>query len=499
MNSSDSFFFATFIPILILLADLCIRIGLSLRVVMQKRSYSITMAWLLIIVFLPFIGYLLYMLFGENRLPEWRLKRMRQSRDLYLAAPETLLPYAKDDWHGGNLLYSSLHRLAQKTFGMPALRDNTLQLHNKPADFFEALILDIDQAQTSCYLQFYIWSKGGEADAVGDALIRAASRGVDCRVLLDDIGSRPFLRSRAASIMRQAGVRIERSLPASLIWVFFTRLDIRNHRKLVLIDNAIAYSGSQNMADPAYFKTSAGVGEWIDIMVRLNGPVVGELKAMFAHDWFQETGDLIPFGEFKTPEESDASRISGQKSMVQHAPVQLAPSGPGLVPDAIHSLLLTTIYSARTELTMTTPYFIPDDGVVEALRAAALRGVDVRVIVPARGDSRLAHHASRARFEELARAGVRICLFAGGLLHAKTICVDRQVALIGSVNLDMRSFWLNFEATLLVYCADFATLLAAEQEHYMEQATELDLETFKQRSWWLRFKENISLLVSPLL
>ena len=498
MNTSDSFFFATLIPALILVADLFIRIGLSLRVVMQKRSYSITMAWLLIIVFVPFIGYFLYMLFGENRLPEWRLKRMRHSRDLYLRPPDILLPFIEDEWHGGNNLYTSLHRLAQKSFGMPALRDNSLQLYTEPAAFFAALIHDIDQAQSFCYLQFYIWSHGGEADAVADALIRAANRGVDCRVLLDDIGSRPFLRSRAARIMHQAGVRVEKSLPAALIWAFFTRLDIRNHRKLVVIDNLIAYSGSQNMADPAYFKADAGVGEWIDLMARLGGPVVGELKAVFAHDWFQETGELINLEEMPALD-STASCLLTSEPMIRHAPVQLAPSGPGLIPDAIHSLLLTTIYSARSQLIMTTPYFIPDDGVVEALEAAALRGVDVRVIVPARCDSRLAHHASRARFEELATAGVRICLFSGGLLHAKTICVDQQVALIGSVNLDLRSFWLNFEATLIVYCAGFARLLAAEQERYMQHAPELDLESFRQRSWWSQFKENICLLVSPLL
>ncbi len=498
MNAADSFFFATLIPALTLLADLLIRIGLSLRVVMQKRSYSITMAWLLIIVFVPFIGYFLYMLFGENRLPEWRLKRMRQSRDLYLTAPENLLPFIEDEWHGGNILYSSLHRLAQQRFGMPALRGNSLQLYTEPAAFFSALIHDIDEAQSFCYLQFYIWSQGGKADAVADALIRAANRGVDCRVLLDDIGSRPFLRSRAARIMRAAGVRVEKSLPAALIWVFFTRLDIRNHRKLVVIDDLIAYSGSQNMADPAFFKADAGVGEWIDLMARLGGPVAGELKAVFAHDWFQETGEFIALEDMPAPDNA-APCLPAGKPVVRHAPVQLAPSGPGLTPDAIHSLLLTTIYSARSQLIMTTPYFIPDDGVAEALEAAALRGVDVRVIMPARCDSRLAHHASRARFEELAEAGVQIRLFSGGLLHAKTICVDQQVALIGSVNLDMRSFWLNFEATLIVYCAGFARLLAAEQERYLEHAPELDLQSFKERGWWPQFKENLCLLVSPLL
>lgn len=501
MNTTGSFFFATLLPGLILLADLLIRVGLSLRVIMQKRSYSTTMAWLLIILFVPFIGYLLYLFFGENRLPEKRMRRMRQSRALYLGVPDPLQHFIQEDWQGENGLYSSLHRLALQSCGIPALRDNTIELITRPEAFFSALIRDIDQAKSSCFLQFYIWSMGGQADAVAEALIRAAQRGVDCRVLLDDIGSRAFLRSRAAGVLRRAGVRLERSLPASLFWVFLARLDIRNHRKLVLIDRNIAYTGSQNMADPTFFKADAEVGQWIDVMVRLQGPVVGALKAVFAHSWFQETGQLIPFETILPCGDQEPSDLCGQTAaMACRAPVQLVPSGPDdHAPDAIHRLLLTTIYSARSQLLMTTPYFIPDDAVVEALQSAALRGVDVRIIVPARCDSRLAHYASRARFKELAESGVRICLFAGGLLHAKTICVDQQVALIGSVNLDMRSFWLNFEATLIIYCADFARILAAEQDIYMQEAAELDLARFKQRGWGQRFKENLCLLLSPLL
>ncbi len=500
MNTADSSFFATVLPGLLLVADLFIRIGLSLRVIMRKRNYSTTMAWLLIILFVPFLGYLLYLFFGENRLPENRLRRMRQSRELYLSLPDALQRYLQDDWQGENALYGSLHRLAQRSCGIPALRGNTIEFITEPKAFFAALIRDIDQAQSSCFLQFYIWSVGGQSDEVAEALIRATQRGVDCRILLDDLGSRIFLSSRSARILRQAGVRLEKALPASLFWVFFARLDIRNHRKLALIDRNLAYTGSQNMADPAFFKANADVGQWIDVMVRLQGPVVGALKAVFAHSWFQETGQLLPFEEIPPSSDSERSDSAEVAPLVRQAPVQLVPSGPdGHAPDAIHRLLLTTIYSARSQLIMTTPYFIPDDAVVEALQSAALRGVDVRVIVPARCDSRLAHHASRARFKELAQAGVRICLFAGGLLHAKTICVDRQVVLIGSVNLDMRSFWLNFEATLIVYCADFAKIVVAEQERYMEQAAELDLALFTRRGWGQRFKENLALLLSPLL
>ncbi|NOR23273.1 MAG: cardiolipin synthase, partial [Desulforhopalus sp.] len=179
--------------------------------------------------------------------------------------------------------------------------------------------------------------------------------------------------------------------------------------------------------------------------------------------------------------------------------IQLVPSGPGLVPDAIHNLLLTTIYAARQELVMTTPYFIPDEPLLVALKAAAQRGVNVKIIIPRNNDSLLVKYASRARYQELADSGVQIFLFHGGLLHSKTITVDRDFSLFGSVNLDMRSFWLNFEATLFIYCKSFTEELSAIQQEYLNQSTELDVDLFSKRGSLEKFKENTVLLVSPLL
>ena len=181
------------------------------------------------------------------------------------------------------------------------------------------------------------------------------------------------------------------------------------------------------------------------------------------------------------------------------AAVQLVPSGPGFTADAIHSLLLTTIYGARKELILTTPYFIPDDALLTALQSAALRGVAVTIILPAKNDSKLAAYATRARFEDLIEAGVRLKLFIGGFLHSKTITVDGEFALFGSVNLDMRSFWLNFETTLLLYDQKICRRLRDLQLHYMESAHDLDLKKFAARGPLERFKENVVLLVGPLL
>ena len=291
-------------------------------------------------------------------------------------------------------------------------------------------------------------------------------------------------------------------MPASIIRMLFSRIDIRNHRKIVVIDGSIAYTGSQNMVDPDVFKQDAGVGNWIDVMVKVQGPVVESLAGTFMSDWFLER-ELDPTTTSGSPQnEMEAVRARGDvKPCLIHgdSPVQLVPSGPGFVPDTIHSLLLTTIYTARKELVMTTPYFIPDEPLLAALKAAAQRGVKVSIIIPEKNDSRLVHYASRARYEELASSGVSIYLFRGGLLHSKTITVDRTFSLFGSVNLDMRSFWLNFETTLFIYCEKFTDQLHQLQLEYIESSALLDRWQFAQRGKLERFIENCVLLISPLL
>ena len=322
-----------------------------------------------------------------------------------------------------------------------------------------------------------------------------------CRILLDSIGSQDFLKSERKNALLEAGIKIREALPAGLIKAFFARIDIRNHRKIVVIDGEIAYTGSQNMVDPRYFKQESGVGQWIDVMVRATGPVVESLAGTFTSDWYLESDK----GYVQILEGEDTFESIRQMFDVHilektgDTPVQLVPSGPGLVPEAIHSLLLTTIYSARDELVLTTPYFVPDDPLLTALKSAAQRGVHVTLIVPEKNDSILVHHASRAHYYELVKSGVRVMLFNGGLLHSKTITVDREFSLFGSVNLDMRSFWLNFEATLFIYDRTFTDKIRTILAHYEDQSEEVQLDEIESRPVINRFKENIALLIGPLL
>lgn len=468
---------------------------------MRRRPYGVSLAWLIVVLVIPFLGGLFYLLFGENRLPERRKERAKASYHTYLRWLKTLQNRAPVSWSDLNPECFPLHRQAETLVGIPTMAGNDLTLITAPEEIICSITEAILSSSSTCYLQFYIWQEGGRVNKVIDALMQAAARGVTCRILLDSIGSRDFIKGTTAAKMRKAGINIQESLPAGIINALFSRIDIRNHRKLVVIDGQIAFTGSQNMVDPEVFKKDAGVGNWIDMMVKVEGPVVECISGTFISDWFLDT-DVEQFrSESLLKDIKSVRKVSDMNSHIVSgkSAIQLVPSGPGLVPDAIHNLLLTTIYAARRELVMTTPYFIPDEPLLVALKAAAQRGVNVKIIIPRNNDSTLVKYASRARYQELVDSGVQIFLFHGGLLHSKTITVDRDFSLFGSVNMDMRSFWLNFEATLFIYCKAFTEELFVIQQEYLNQSTELDIHLFSQRGSWEMFKENTVLLVSPLL
>lgn len=483
------------------IADYTIRIGFSTRAILRKRPYGVTIAWLIIILLIPFLGAILYLLFGENRISEKRAARSEKALQHYQSWLHSLDDRAPVDWSEIHPQCQPLNLQASRLIGIPAMAGNHLELITSPEEIMRSIRQDIDNAQSTCHLQFYIWQDGGMADEIVIALLNAARRGVTCRVLLDSIGSRDFLKGPNVARLRDAGVKVLESLPAGVIKAFFARVDIRNHRKIVIIDGKIAYTGSQNLVDPHFFKQNGGFGRWVDMMVRIRGPVVECLAGTFINDWFLET-DTDQHRIRSLREGITAIRRTADIHPCEQAgdiAVQLVPSGPGLIPDAIHKLLLTSIYSARKEIIMTTPYFVPDDTLLTAIKSAAERGVNVRIIVPRKNDSKLIQFASQAHFEDLLKAGVDIFLFTGGLLHSKTITVDGDFALFGSVNLDMRSFWLNFEATLFIYNRNFTGQIRDKQQQYEQQSHHLALQDLSARPLTVKFKENVALLIGPLL
>jgi cardiolipin synthase len=291
--------------------------------------------------------------------------------------------------------------------------------------------------------------------------------------------------------MRDAGAKVVAALPVNPLRALAARLDLRNHRKATIIDGRIAYIGSQNLNDSSFnVRGSGGPGPWIDATVRVVGPAAQALSVMFIRDWEHDSHEAIaPLEEF-LPDFGKAA---------EGGVVQVAPSGPGSGPLAIQQAILTTIYAARHELVMTTPYFVPDDATRAALQAAALRGVDVTLVVPKKVNSPLVALASRSEFGSLLRAGIKIRLHRPGLLHAKTITVDRRFAMLGSVNLDMRSFWLNFEATLFIYDDDFASQVRWLQTTYIDSSDDLKISAWSKRPLYEKVAEHVARLFGPLL
>ena len=473
------------------LIHFAIQVGIAVRVVMRRRSTSETMAWILVVFALPIVGLLTYLLVGELR-----LGRRRERRFIELMPPikQWLADIPKRslvDWSRLEGDFEPLSELCEKTIGVPSLIGNQVELIGDWQHVFERLLADVDAAEHTCHLEFYIWNVGGEADRVADALIRAQQRGVVCRVLVDALGSRSFMRSDVAQRMRDAGIVILDALPGGIWRMPFVRFDLRLHRKIVVIDGRVAYTGSLNLVDPRFFKRDAGVGQWVDAMVRIEGPAVEALQITFLADWYVESDASLD--EIR---QYDAAPPQPKRG---NCAVQVMPSGPELIGGAVEHVLLTAIYSARRELLITTPYFVPSEPLSMALVAAARRGVKVVLIVPKHVDSLLVRYASAAFKGDLLEEGVRVALFKDGLLHTKSVTVDGSHCLFGSVNLDPRSFRLNFEILLAIYDREFTSRLCALQKHYIERSELMDWEAYRNRPRTQQVAENFARLLGPLL
>lgn len=468
-------------------------LAVMIRVVMKRPATGVALAWLLIVSLLPAIGIVLYLLIGERRIGQRRAKRIASLRLSYQEIADIAVrdQLTNVDWSKHPQIAQGMAALGRSMAGSLTVCGSQLELYSDSDSILQALAKDIDAAQKSLLIEFYIWNEGGLADQVLEAVIRAAQRGVQCRLLVDAVGGRPWWKGGQPQRLREAGVKVLPALPVSLITTLVGRSDLRLHRKIVIIDGEVAWTGSMNLVDPSCFKQDSGVGQWVDAMVRVRGAVVAPLAATMIGDWMLETGESI----------HELIDGAGLKLIKPDGPadIQVVPSGPGESADGLLQLLLALINAAQEELVLTTPYFVPDESLLRAVRGAAGRGVRVALIVPEKVDSFLTRFASRSYYDDLLDVGVEIYLFRGGLLHTKSIVVDKNMSMFGTVNLDMRSLWLNYEVSLFVFDREFATSLSALQRSYLEDSTRLDPETWKERPFQHRLLENSLRLVSPLL
>ncbi len=459
-------------------------IRLAMPVVVPfRRTPAAAKGWLLLIFFEPLIGLIVYLLIGRARLPRWQRERLAKLPGVLadVLARLTNHPHVFHPQVGPAL--DQAVTLAENLGGLPILGGNAVELLTDYEGTIARLVADIDRAAHHVHLLFYIFADDSTTAPVIDALGRAAARGVRCRVLADAIGSRSALRTLAPKLA-SLGVAVHGMLPLRLVPWRKARLDLRNHRKIVVIDGKIGYTGSQNLVG-AQFKEGITYEE---LMVRVTGPVVLDLQYIFVSDWFLETEERLNSAhEFPDPE------LTGS------VPAQALPSGPAFSTQNNQLLIVTLVHGARRRVVLTTPYFIPDEPLLQAMRTAALRGIEVHLVVSEKEDQWLVSLAQKSYYDELLEAGVRIHLYRKNFLHAKHMSVDDAVAVIGTSNLDIRSFVLNAEVMLMIYDPDVSARLAAEQERYYANCRLLTLEGWRQRSFGSKLAENLARLLSPLL
>jgi cardiolipin synthase A/B len=473
---------------LIFVFDFLVRGYFCVRIIQRRLQVGVSWAWISIILFLPVVGTLLYLYLGEYRQGRRRVKRLLAAdvaiRGLMGQAP----PIGDQELPDST---RSLARGLRSLFHSRLLDSNDIELLRNADAAFPRIIADIDGAKISCDMEFYIWSDGGRADEFGEALIRAAKRGVKCRVLVDQVGSADFVRGSMAKKLKSAGVQFHSALPSGLIRSLLARPDLRLHRKILVIDRTLAFTGSLNLADPLFFKTDAGVGHWVDALCRVRGPAVQSLNQVFLSDWCAETGEDFLLDENQSRYHNSA--------VGRETKIQCLPSGPAVKSSIIEEALIMAIYEARKELIMTTPYFVPNEALLFALMAAARREVAVTLIVPKLVDSKLVQYASSAFLRDLVDAGVRVALFRDGLLHTKSITVDGDFSIFGSLNLDQRSLRINFEISLAIYDKGFTQELRALQQDYLACSDSMDSSGAGTQPTWKRFREDLARLAGPLL
>ncbi|UOQ60086.1 cardiolipin synthase [Leucobacter rhizosphaerae] len=471
--------------------DNVIRI-IALFVVPRNRRPTAGMAWLMAIFFLPVPGLLLFLIIGSKRLPK-RREQKQEAINAFVAEiserEESNLVASEDGLQPG---LQSAVRLGRSLGAQPMLKGNTASICIDYEASFAQMAAEIRKAEHYVHVEFYILVHDDTTDDVFVAMREAVARGVHVRVLLDHISAvRNPGAKRTARSLTDLGADWAYMLPVRPWRGEYQRPDLRNHRKLIVVDGRVGFMGSQNLVDSSYNKPSnqrRGL-HWKDLMVRVEGPIVLGLEAVFQGDWYLETGEYLTH----LAEEEFEADLPGELEC------QIVPSGPGYAGENNLQVFVALLYTARRRISITSPYFVPDGSIMNALRAATARGVDVELFVSETGDQAVVYHAQRSYYEELLRAGVRIWMFRPPyILHSKHFTVDEAAAVVGSSNMDQRSFGLNMEISMVVHGESFVRDLDKVSDYYRENSRELTLEEWEKQPMRSQLLDGLARLTSAL-
>jgi cardiolipin synthase len=468
---------------------------LALFIIPANRKPGEATAWLLLIFLAPIVGAILFLVLGSPKLSRWRREQQR-------AMNERIKEFAEEAEQTPALApivdppllarYEPHVSLISQLTGMPVMAGNKVELLPDYVGAIDQIVRDIDAAKRFVHLEYFMFAADKIGTPVIDALVRAQERGVVCRVLMDHL-SNLLLQGPVLKKLSAAGIPVHGMLPVNPFEKQWNRIDLRNHRKIVVVDGVVAFTGSHNLIEDTYHKRSnirKGI-HYIELVVRVTGPVAREFNAAFITDWYSETQELL--------DERTASEMRVRTPVTGDVLCQVLPSGPGFEHNNNLMLFVALLHAARRRVTIVNPYVVPEESLLVALTSAAQRGVEVTLIVSERGDQFLVYHAQGSYYEELLKAGVNIYRYRAPLiLHSKSISIDDDIAVIGSSNMDIRSFELNFEITLVCYGAQVVADLRKLEGDYLRRSSQLRLEEWQARPLHTKLFDNLARLTSAL-
>jgi cardiolipin synthase len=485
----DAGLWTTLIVAFLFLADFVIRV-IAVIIVPRNRKPTSATAWLLAIFLIPYIGVLFFLLIGSYKLPKRRREKQDEINKFIIESTEGIERVRRD--HPWPPWLESVVELNRNLGAMPLVGGNTASLDGDYQDSLDSMTREIAKAKRYVHVEFYILSCDQTTKPFFDALEDAVRRGVVVRVLLDHIASyRTRDYKHTIRRLTEMGAKWQLMLPVQPFKGKYQRPDLRNHRKLLVVDGKVGFMGSLNVIDRSYNKTGnikRGL-KWKELVVRLEGPIVAGLNAIFITDWYTETDELLrretePITDDLTDEALDA---------------QVVPSGPGFSGENNLRLFLALLYYAQERIVITSPYFVPDESMLTAITTATQRGIAVDLFVSEIGDQALVYHAQRSYYEVLLRAGVRIWMYKKPyILHAKHFTIDDDVAVIGSSNMDMRSFQLNAEVSLMVRGKSFVAQMREVEDGYRRVSRELTLDEWMRQPLRSTVLDNLARLTSAL-
>lgn len=489
------------VTVLIVLLSYIIGIIISMNILLENRDPSKTLLWILMFMIFPGVGIVLYVFSGRNirkhKLFKAKTKSSKLSHRQLLNSMEILKNIVKNQQkmlEEGSLMGDDASPIKERVVRLlfnigqfPYTTNNELEIYKDGHEKFANLIEDMKAAKEHIHLEYFIVKDSQIAREIQAVLIEKARQGLEVRFLYDDFAcwrlkiNRSFLRE-----LKEAGVKCAAFLPTKFP-IFGGQLNYRNHRKIAVVDGKISYTGGLNIGDE-YMGKFKKFGYWRDTHIRIRGIATHMLQLIFIVDWYLTTNELL----------SDDKYMPKMK-IIGDTAIQVVGTGPDSKWEDIHYAFFSAISQAKKRVYIETPYFIPDESLLKAIKTAALSGVDVRIIFPQKIDHYIVNIASYSYFEEIMKAGGKVYLYQNGFIHSKVFLVDDELASIGSSNMDLRSFMLNFEVNAFIYDKEYVNMVADQFYRDQEDSIQLLEENYRTRNVWVRLAESISRLFSPLL